>query len=236
MIPLLPLNLKLVFLLLFCTSVSAQEEPDWKLSYNTAGIKQGGFVNVSPANHFGRGLVGVYLGFHKEAFYYNVEVDFLAGGYRKLFKRLSHPNFQFNVCYAVYRISKLEIQAGMSTSYRMDMIQRDRLTELSDTLNMDYTGTTSSLSFGPVVRCTYLLGGRSRLFSELGLQLSYSFDVFAHGNVQQEHGALKIDGKIPGPYREQRDAFTLELRLGIGQYSRKKAAPVYDPELEIETP
>lgn len=230
------MNLKLVFLLLFFTSVSAQEEPNWKLNYNTAGIKQGGFVNLNSANHFGRGLVGVFLGFHKEACYYNLEVDFLAGAYRKLFKRLSQPNFQFNVCYTVYRKSKFEIQAGMSTSYRMDMIQRDRLTELSDTLNMDFTGTTSSLSFGPVVRCTYLLGGRSRLFSELGLQLGYSFDVYAHGDVRQEHGLLFVSGSIPGPYREQRDAFTLDLRLGIGQYSRKKSATVYDPELEIEEP
>jgi len=189
---------------------------------------------VNTENHFGRGLVGVYLGFHKEAFYYNVEVDFLAGGYRKLFKRLSHPNFQFNVCYTVYRVSKFEVQAGMSTSYRMDMIQRDRLTVLSDTLNMEYTGTTSSLSFGPVLRCTYLLGGRSRMFSEIGVQLSYTFDVFAHGSVQQEHGLLRIDGNIPGPYREQRDAFTLELRIGIGQYTRKKSPLIHDPELEID--
>lgn len=216
---------------------SLQQAEDWCNRYNSGGIQQGGFLNANPDNFFGRGITGAYLGFHTRNLYTNVELDFLFGGYRKFFKQLSNPGGQISMTYTVYRWKNLEIQLGMATAFRSQMTQYARIKELKDTLNMDFTGTSSTFSRGAVLRGTYRFGGeRSKFFSEVGIQLSYLFDFYAYGRVYQSHGAEFIDGAIPGKYRLQRDAFALQVRLGLGQYTRKRETPKIDPELEIEEP
>jgi hypothetical protein len=227
-------------LVLTAHAVQAQKdslavEHDWQKSYNTGGIQQGGFLNVNRDNFFGRGLTGVYLGFHKNDLYVNLEMDFLFGGYRKFFKQFSQPGGQFSVSWTFFTWKKLEVQAGMATAFRSGMVQYARVKELIDTLNMDFTGTSSTLSRGVVLRGTWKLGGeRNKLFSEVGIQLTYMFDMYAHGYVYQPHGPQVYSGSIPAKYRLQRDSFTLQIRLGLGQYTRKKEAPKIDPELQIE--
>ena len=223
-------------LLFYANNSYAQDSTviDPESRFNSAGIKQGGFVNVNPQNNFGLGIVGVYLGFNFGDYYTNVEVDFLAKGYRKLFRGLAHPGFELNVTRRLLSLGKFDFQAGLSTVYRMDMNQKSRLTALQDSTNLDYSGETSSLSIGPLVRVMYKLGGRGRVFSELSVDLQYNFDVFGHGHVYQLNASNSYHGYIPARFRMQRDVFSLELRIGIGQYTRKKISYVPDPELEID--
>ena len=223
-------------LLFYVRNSHAQDSTiiDPESRFNSAGIKQGGFVNVNPQNNFGLGIVGVYLGFNFGEYYTNLEVDFLAKGYRKLFKGMTHPGFEINVTRRFLSLGKLDFQAGLSAVYRLDMSQKSRLIVLQDSTNLDYSGETSSLAIGPLVRVMYKLGGRGRVFSELSVDLQYNFDVFGHGHVYQLNASNSYHGYIPGRFRMQRDVFSLELRIGIGQYTRKKISYVPDPELEID--
>ena len=230
-------RITLVVILLFCGKPSFAQDTsavDTERRFNSIGIKQGGFINVNPHNHFGLGITGAFLGFNFGDYYYNFEVDFLMRGYRKFFERLEHPGFELNVARKFLAFGKLDFQAGLSAVYRMHMSQKSRLMEFQDSTNMDFYGRSSVLAVGPLFRVMYKLGGKGRIFTELSLDLQYNFDVLAHGHAYQNHGYQSYEGYVPGRYRMQRDVFSVEIRLGIGQYPHKKANYGIDPELMID--